>query len=163
MSALEGGADIECGCLTLPLLDPTRTLDAAFTRGAARPSMSGGELENFLHLQEVGLINNPQGASLTLGADLHGLQLPCVTLLPTSPASLKSRTIGSTGTPIARCRWRTRCNRESGPLAWSAWSMVQLTFTPVALFKNSARRLRRHKGVNQPRWIFCDSTLETVL
>jgi hypothetical protein len=50
--------------------------------------MSGGELENFLHLQEVGLINNPQGASLTLGADLQGLQLPCVTLLPTSPASL---------------------------------------------------------------------------
>jgi hypothetical protein len=43
----------------------------------------------------VGLINNPQGASLTLGADLQGLQLPCVTLLPTSPASLKSRTIGS--------------------------------------------------------------------
>jgi hypothetical protein len=31
-----------------------------------------------LHLQEVGLINNPQGASLTLGADLQGLQLPCV-------------------------------------------------------------------------------------
>ena len=40
-------------------------------------------------------LNNPQGASLTLGADLQGLQLPCVTLLPTSPASLKSRTIGS--------------------------------------------------------------------
>jgi hypothetical protein len=75
--------------------DPTRTLDAAVTRGAARPSMSGGELEDFLHLQEAGLINNPQGASLTLGADLRGLQLPCVTLLPTSPASLKSRTIGS--------------------------------------------------------------------
>jgi hypothetical protein len=57
--------------------------------------MSGGELEDFLHLQEAGLINNPQAASLTLGADLQGLQLPCVTLLPTSPASLKSRTIGS--------------------------------------------------------------------
>ena len=36
--------------------------------------MSGGELEDFLHLQEAGLINNPQGASLTLGADLQGLQ-----------------------------------------------------------------------------------------
>jgi hypothetical protein len=45
-----------------------------------RPSTSGGELEDFLHLQEAGLISNPQGASLTLGADLQGLQVPCVTL-----------------------------------------------------------------------------------
>lgn len=57
--------------------------------------MSGGELENFLAFARSRPDQHPQGASLTLGADLQGLQLPCVTLLPTSPASLKFRTTGS--------------------------------------------------------------------
>ena len=92
MSALEGGADIEYGCLTLPLLtDPD--IGRSFYSRCSKALYVGWRTGE--SLQEVGLINNPQGASLTLGADLQGLQLPCVTLLPTSPASLKFRTTGS--------------------------------------------------------------------
>ena len=95
MSALEGGADIEYGCLTLPLLTDPDIGRSFYSRCSKALYVGWLKLENFLAFKEVGLINNPQGASLTLGADLQGLQLPCVTLLPTSPASLKFRTTGS--------------------------------------------------------------------